>query len=532
MRTHTNNYKNNIRTFGREIDVKISYTIDNTNVELGSEELNSITLSYEGSILKSVMRGIEIDSNVEISVGTALNFSFGVKVGNNYEYLDYGTFIVKEVEKQEDLESWKIICYDKMLYTMKNYEEVEATYPCTIHDYIVAICDKLNLTFKNENTTFPNYNREIASDLYAGLGYTYRDVLTELAQVTASTICINEDDDELELRYINTTNDTIDEEFFKDINVKFGQKFGPINSIVLSRAGESDNIYMQDDESIEQNGLCEIKIVENQIMNFNDRSDYLQDIFDTLNGLEYYINDFSSTGITYYDLCDRYNVSIGENTYSCIMFNDEINITQGLSEEIFTKMPEESETDYKKADKTDRRINQAYIIVDKQNQQIESLTSTVSQVSEETNNKYQDLINKFSSIDEALTQISSIENRVTQLQTDTYTKTEVQQIANGVGVDGVVVSVVTSTAGTFDENGLTIEKTNAKTKGNFNETGITVMDATGYSDEELLFAGYDNDLGETIVRTKNINVSKYLTIGQNSRLEDYEDGTGIFFIGS
>ena len=31
-------------------------------------------------------------------------------------------------------------------------------------------------------------------------------------------------------------------------------------------------------------------------------------------------------------------------------------------------MPEETETDYTKADKTDRRINQTYLIVDKQNQ--------------------------------------------------------------------------------------------------------------------------------------------------------------------
>ncbi len=531
MRTHTSYFKNNIKTLGREIDVKITYEEDSEEVVLGSEELNSAVLSYQSDILKSVMRQLEIDSNTEISVDTVLNFSFGVKVGNSYEYLDYGTFIVKEVEKQEDLNSWKITCYDKMLYAMKDYEEVEATYPCTIHDYILAICNKLGLTFKNENETFPNYNREIASDLYKDLGYTYRDVLDELAQVTASTICINEDDGELELRYINATNDTIDEHFFKDINVKFGQKYGPINSIVLSRAGESDNIYMQDEDSIELNGLCEIKIKENQIMNFNDRSDYLQDIYDTLDGLEYYINDFSSTGICYYDICDRYSVNIGENTYSCILFNTEINITQGLTEDIYTEYPEENQTNYKKADKTDRRINQAYIIVDKQNQEIESLTSTVNQVEAETNNIYQDILSKFNTIDESITQISSLENRVTQLQTDTYTKTEVQQIANGIGTDGVVVTVVTSTAGTFDENGLTIEKTNAKTKGNFNESGITVMDATGYTNEELLFAGYDNTLNETIVRTKNINVSKYLTIGTKSRLEDYEDGTGVFDIG-
>ena len=64
----------------------------------------------------------------------------------------------------------------------------------------------------------------------------------------------------------------------------FGQKYGVINSIVLSRSGESDNVYLRDEKSVAQNGLTEVKIVDNQIMNFNNRSDYLQGILNALNG--------------------------------------------------------------------------------------------------------------------------------------------------------------------------------------------------------------------------------------------------------
>ena len=112
-------------------------------------------------------------------------------------------------------------------------------------------------------------------------------------------------------------------------------------------------------------------------MNFNNRSDYLQGILNALNGLYYYLNDFNSTGIMYYDVGDLYNVQIGENTYQCLMLNDEVNITTGIEEIIHTDMPEQSQTDYSKADKTDRRINQTYIIVDKQNQTISSVVSNV-----------------------------------------------------------------------------------------------------------------------------------------------------------
>ena len=112
-------------------------------------------------------------------------------------------------------------------------------------------------------------------------------------------------------------------------------------------------------------------------MNFNDRSDYLQGLLNALGGIEYYENDYDSVGVLYYDLGDYYDVQIGDKTYRCLMLNTEINVTSGIEEIIHTDLPEESETDYSKADKTDRKINQTYLIVDKQNQKIESVVSTV-----------------------------------------------------------------------------------------------------------------------------------------------------------
>ena len=189
---------------------------------------------------------------------------------------------------------------------MVEYENMNITYPITIRNYINTICQHLGLTFKNVNDTFANYDKEIQNELYldsegGDLGYTFRDVLDELAQVTASTICINEVDDELEIRYINDTQDTIDEEYLKDINVSFGEHYGPINTIVLTRSGGSDSIHYP---VVLPENPVEIKIEDNQIMNFNDRSDYIVDIYNKLNGLQYYIFDFSSTGFCYYNLCD------------------------------------------------------------------------------------------------------------------------------------------------------------------------------------------------------------------------------------
>lgn len=380
MKAHTNRFKEEISLIGRQLDSIITYQLNGVTQTLTSEQLNGVTPTFQGAILKSVMKQLDVDSNVDIPIGTSINYKFGVLVDGKFEYLNFGNYIVYSSEKQEDLESYKLICYDKLLFSMMDNQDLGVTYPISVRDYLKALCNKLGLQFKNENDNFVNYSRMIKQELYVGQEYTYRDILDELAQVTASTICLDEND-KLELRYIsNNAVDTIDEEYLKDININFSKKYGKINSIVLSRSGESDNVYLRDEESVQANGLCELKIVDNQIMNWNDRSDYLPEILDKLDGLEYYINDFVSTGITYLELCDRYNVKIGDNTYSCVMLNDEIEITQGLVENIHTDMPEEAKTDYTKADKTDRRINETWIIVNKQEGNITSLTRKVETI--------------------------------------------------------------------------------------------------------------------------------------------------------
>ena len=514
MKAHTQTFKENLITLGKEIDAKITYTIDNVETELDGDTLSSVTPHYEGNILKSVMKQVDIISDVDIPLNTEINVQFGMRYNTEqYEYIDYGNYIVFSSEKQEDTNNYKIIAYDKMLYAMKKYEELEITYPITIRNYINAICTKIDLQFANSNDTFANYDKEITQDLYKDLGYTYRDILDELAQVTASTICINEDD-ELEVRYINNTKsknllptfgtgsgvnvnitsnnyevtingstnnsgeilsantfilpagtyrlnrkyvsgslnnklvvvlkkvgtqsyqvtsnlttsnyktnssvsftinqptelafgfqfdtynrvfsnlkfnfqitegntadyefepngfDIINEDYIKNVKASFGKKYGPINSIVLSRSAESDNIYLQDEDSIEENGLCEIKIKDNQIMNDDTRDRFLPDILEQLDGLEYYINDFESIGITYLDLCDRYNIKIDDKVYTCIMFNDEVNIHDGLNEIVYTDEPKQSVTDYTKADKTDQRIIKTTLEVDKQANRITAL---------------------------------------------------------------------------------------------------------------------------------------------------------------
>ena len=231
MKSHTSEFKEEIKTLGKQQSVRITYKENNVTKTLTDEDINSATPNYEASLLKSVMKVLDLDSNIDIPLGTEIKFEYGLLVNGVYEYLDYGNYIVYSSEKQEDTLSYKITCYDKMLYSMKDYEHVDITYPCTIKQYLVALCNKIGLQFKDSD--FANANRQITNELfmtinedgtYSSIGYTYRDVLDQIAEVTGGCICMTLDD-KVEVRYINETNDTIDEEYINDTNVNFGEKY-------------------------------------------------------------------------------------------------------------------------------------------------------------------------------------------------------------------------------------------------------------------------------------------------------------------
>lgn len=124
--------------------------------------------------------------------------------------------------------------------------------------------------------------------------------------------------------------------------------------------------------------------------------------------------------------------------------------------------------------------------------------------------------------------VESLTDAIQGVSDDTYTKDEIQDIANGTGVGGVKVTAVIAESLSINNDGITYQKPNTNTNTTINEKGLKVKDAN--TNEELLFAGYDEDTNETIVRTDNLTVKHYLVMGSNCRIEDYGNGTGFFVI--
>ena len=182
-------------------------------------------------------------------------------------------------------------------------------------------------------------------------------------------------------------------------------------------------------------------------------------------------------------------------------------------------------------------IKRVQTIVNEAEASVTTLTEKTTKLETKTvenetaiNNNYQNIINQLGDYAKEA-EIISIKESVQTIQDEASYAIEIAKQVQADGVD----RITTKTGYTFDEDGLTIQKTGSKVKSTLNETGLEIIDATGSTNESLLFAGYDDDLGETIVETKNLTVNKYLVIGKYSRMEDFVkdgvNGTGMFWIG-
>jgi len=374
MRTHTSDFKYEIKQLGREIKGKIiyynSYDIvaensdniltendlqlisENPNydnpIEINENNIFSMSLIKNGNLLQSLMKQFNFETKDELNLGTVVNPHFGLLVDKDeqeYEYLDYGNYYIYSKEYNVDTDTWSYVCFDKMLFSMVKYKNLSnVSYPITIKEYLNVLCGKIGLDF--EDTNFVNYNQLIYEDVYKDKDITYRDIFDEVSKITGSNLLIN-DNDNLEVAYPTETNDTIDDNYLKDINVKITKKVGPVNSVAIYDSDNNLQFIAEDINSIKQYGLTRITITDNLIALNGETQTMVNNIFNQLEGLTYYQNDFTTTGVCYYDFLDLFTTQARGESYKCLLLNNEITINQGIEEHIFTEELKEVETNTK-----------------------------------------------------------------------------------------------------------------------------------------------------------------------------------------
>lgn len=113
--------------------------------------------------------------------------------------------------------------------------------------------------------------------------------------------------------------------------------------------------------------------------------------FNYLKTFEFYVFDIKSKGILFLEACDKFNFKLNGSIYSTLLLNDEAQFDDGLNENMYIDEPDETNTEYKYADSTDKKINQTYILVDKQNQKIIQQANQITEHEEKLTKVEQDV---------------------------------------------------------------------------------------------------------------------------------------------
>ncbi len=519
-------FKEAIQEYGKEITASfvcggVTYSDDN---------IISMNPHYEGSLLRSVMKCLDLeikrtsvgDASAIVGVAIAgeavvgvsdisdasiiLTPKFGVKAPDDadYSYIEYGTHIIKEKKVDEEQDTILLECYDLMLLSMVPYDLVmeypeeitEETPAITVKDLLDAICTRFG--WAKRYTTFVNSDKVIDEEKYDA-NYTFRDILDEIAQVAGGIIAFV--GDELDVIYPTDSGETIDSSNLKTL--KMGESYGPVNSVVLARSPQEDNIYRQDEESVETYGITEIRIENNQIMD-SHREDFIDGILGAVLGLNFELYELESFGIGYLNLGDFFTIQTPDGTnHAALMLCDDFKITQGLSETSYLEAPEATETDYTAASDDDRVLNKTILKVDKQAQEITALVS-----------KTENLASDIDGLSGAITHLTEI--MVDSDSVDIKISTAIEEIN----------SITTSTGYTLDQDGLHIQKV---VDGEPEEME-NLLDNTGMyvkrDGEDILAANNEG------VDAINLRSRQFLIIGDNSRFENYGSArTACFFIG-
>lgn len=507
------------------------------NVELEDADRYCEKLTKKGRIIPNGAKSFSLNNFVSTEIELILhdidtsiiqdqvNISLGTLVNNTYEYVPIGIFNIQDTPTT-DKNKTTIKLRDNAVKFDFNYNAQplieENGGSATKLQILQDICTKANVTC--------NITSFIGSTDLIGIydnTITARQYIADLSEQAGKIATINRSG---ELIFVDLNNLAT-----WDIPLSIVEKYEIGKPYKIGQVVYEDAIRRFATEESNDDILY-----LNASNPYISSQEQVEDIFDEVNAFEI---DSVTTGkilgnpaIDSYDLINVYDDS-DENDTSIFktLATSDLSYTGVLINTFETQISEEERKQNVTINGQATFQKWARTTIDNIEGTVAIQTGQIEELTREENNNYQELLGKFQTVDESLATIDEIGTAVTQLQTNTYTKTEIQQIANGTGVDGVKVSAVISTSGTFDENGMTYEKTGAKTKTTINEVGINVKDS---SNNSLLFAGYvDNNNvdytdynGQTIVGTDNIIVKNYLNIGSHSRIQDYENGTGIFYM--
>lgn len=335
--------------------------------------------------LTGELKNISDDFNI---TDEDLELQLGVRTNNNTNWYSLGNFLVSKAADDEvnDKTSFEALDYTKKFN--KLYED-RMTYPCTAGELAQDVCDQCGVELGD--ITFLNYNYVIEGNVFNN-NETCRDVMKAIGKLAFSWVRVDWDNkvyfDFYKQNEVNEFNKANNSKYYNLKTQK--EKFGPVNRIIIGYSQiEGERTKIEDGDSIDTNGLCELTIYDNPLVYTQEQRENIIASASDLLGLEYMPLNTLTVGHPWLRGNDLFEVTDMENNkFNTIPFDRTIQYFGHIKTAIDVVTATKTNTEFAYESDIARAAYNAEIQVNKVTGEINALTSRTTTVEEGLDNTY------------------------------------------------------------------------------------------------------------------------------------------------
>lgn len=419
----------------------------------------------------------EIDlENKEITAQT------GMIINGKEEVIPFGNFIIEKPDTEEVKEKTSFTGYDYMVKFNIPYKN-RVTYPIPAKELFEDLCNQAGLEVGN--TDFTNANYMILGNPFTN-NEDCRTVLSNIAQLAGGFAKIGRDNkvyikslknisnlikvkdvNAMTVKELNLTivkmlssgkdnaDETLDGNNYLDDFTK-NNKWGEVNSLILRISGtEGENTTIQDEESIQKNGLTELVIEDNYfLINQEEREKAITPLWSNLKGIEYLPFKTTYYGYPYLDSGDLiYIQDVKDIGYISYVFNHTFTFNGGYSGTLETTAMTKTQTAYKNTINNKTKFRHIERKIDKINGVIEDIIEEQTETTEKISEVEQTIDSITQTVSSVETKIETVEDKADNAQNTADSATQKAENAQ------TSANNAQSTANTANTNAQNAQKT-------------------------------------------------------------------------
>lgn len=512
----------------------ISYLIEEKKVFASTDLLKSFTLdrlTEEGKFFgvgicqHLIVKLIDTERSIEVTTDNQLGINYNID-GQVVKYHP-NRFYITQSRRNEATNELTIYAYDLIFDASKHtFAELGLIAPYTIRDVAIACANYLGATGlliervgENETCFDTSYDR----GANFGGEENLREVLNDIAEATQTIYFINHEN-YLVFKRLDQ-NAEPDLTITKEDYIKLDTKDGRRLSAVCHATELGDNVSA----SIDATGTTQY-VRENAFWNMReDIATIVENALAAVGGLSIRQFNCSWRGNPLLEIGDKVALVTKDNdTVITYLLDDTIEYTGAYKQQSQWEYTDTGEDEsnpsslgevlnitYAKVNKIDREID---LVASK----TELNSSSIAKINLTTNDIQATVEEVKKGTDSALDGFNDNLEVLTKRVDAAVTAEDVKLIVQSELEKGVN-SVTTITGFTFNQDGLTVNKSDSEMTTQISEDGMIVF----RDDTPVLVANNEG------VDATNLRATTYLVIGDNSRFEDYDNNrrTGCFWIG-